>query len=90
MESLSLKYVMAMNETWTPTPKITFKVSKNARDLLSLSKLFNEKKWKEYIYVYVFKYIFYFEDFSRKKIPSPKSYVMYLNREGEEYAYILL
>jgi len=67
MESLSLKCGMFMNETWTPAPIITLKVSKNSRGLLSLSKLFNEKNWKEYnmstnIY-------FIFKIFFQKKSP---------------------
>ena len=38
----------------------------------------------------MYAYIFNFEKFSTKKIPSPDTPVMYLSREGEEYAYILL
>ena len=52
MESLSLKCGMFMNETWTPAPIIRLKVNKNSRDLLSLSKLFNEKIERN-IYIYI-------------------------------------
>jgi hypothetical protein len=69
MESLSLKCGMFMNETWTLAPIITLKVNKNSRDLLSLSKLFNEQKWKEYIHVYVYEYMFNFENWKKKSSP---------------------
>ena len=43
--------------------------SKNSRDVLSLSKLFNEQKWKEYIHVYVYEYMFNFENWKKKSSP---------------------
>ena len=63
-----------MNETWTLAPIIKY-----SRDNCPYRN-YSMKKIEKGIYVY--KYIFYFEYFSRKKIPSPETHVKYLNREG--------
>jgi hypothetical protein len=66
---------MFMNETWTPAPIITLKVSKNSRDVLSLSNL-SMKKLSTNMYLILKKFP------PKKQIPSPDTHVMYLNRGG--------